>query len=873
MPAPRHPSQLRLPTDVRPVEYDLHLEPDLSAGRFTGEVRIAVRLARPRPALVLHAAGLAIERAVARVADREVPARTSVQAADETVTLRFGRPLPAGDAVLVLRFGGALNQHLRGFYAASADGRRYAFSQCEAADARRILPCFDEPAFKARFRVAVTVRDGEAAVSNGAVEREEPVPGGRIVRFAPTPPLSTYLLALAVGPLESSAARMLGTTPIRIWHVPGKGRLTELALEAGAEALARLQDYFDIPYPYGKLDLVAVPDFEAGAMENAGAVFFRETLLLLDPATASLGERKRAAEVIAHELAHMWYGDLVTMAWWDDLWLNEAFATWMAYRVVDDWRPEWRMWQGFEHDRAGALALDGLANTHPIYARVRSVAQATENFDAITYEKGAAVVRMIEHYLGPDAFRAGVRLYMRRHREGNTVAADLWRALEEASGKAVARVAQAWIAQAGFPLVALGPARAGGAATLAVRQERFFSDPRVPAARRRGRWPVPLVLKWRGRDGASVGRFLVEKASDAIALPNAAAMEWYFGNADAGGFYRVLHDPADRTALLAQLADGLTPVERLALAGDQWALVRAGKAPIEAFLDVADALGEETDYDVIDGLAGPLDVIDEQVAAPGSEAQQRFRDWIARRFGPQLERLGWEAVPGEDDPTRLRRAAIVRLIGGVAEAPAVLAEARRRLDAYLADRRALEPNLADPVASLAARVGDEALYERYRTVVAAAETPQERRRFLLNLASFRAPATVRRTLEAVLTPEVPTQDVAFLLMRLLANPAGRAEAWTFMKKRWTALRRRVPPLMISRLVEATPALREPRYGAEVRAFFRTHPVPEAARAVKQALEVFRLNAELRRRTAPGLGRWLGREAAPEAAPRAHAVRR
>jgi puromycin-sensitive aminopeptidase len=860
MPSPRQPSRFRLPSDVRPTGYDLHLEPDLDGGTFAGDVRIAMRLERPRSELVLHAAELRIERAIARAAEHEIPARVAVSRDDETATFRFARPLPAGNAVLVVRFAGRLNQHLRGLYAASANGHRYAFSQCEAADARRILPCFDEPSFKARFRVAVTVRDGDAAVSNGAVEREEPAPGGRIVYFAETPPLSTYLLALAVGPLDASPVRMHGTTPIRIWHVPGKGQLTDLGLEAAAEALARLEEYFGIPYPYGKLDLVAVPDFEAGAMENAGAVFFRETLLLLDPATASIGERKRAAEVIAHELAHMWYGDLVTMAWWDDLWLNEAFATWMAYRVVDDWRPDWRMWQGFEHDRSGALALDALANTHPIYAEVKSVAEATENFDAITYEKGAAVVRMIERYLGADAFRDGVRLYMRRHREGNTVAADLWRALEEASGKEVTRVAQAWIAQAGFPLVSIGPTRGRDEATLTVRQERFFADPRTPAARRRGRWPVPLVVKWGAQDGPSVARFLADRATQTITLPHAPALEWYFGNADAGGFYRVLHDATDRVALLANLNRALTPVERLALVGDQWALVRAGKAPVEAFLDVADALGEETDHDVLDGVAGPLDLIDEQVAAPASRVQEELRGWMARRFGPQLARLGWEAHAGEDDPTRLRRAAIVRLLGGVAEASDVLAEARRRVDAYLADRSALEPNLADPVVALAARVGDEALYDRYRDVAAAAQTPQERRRFLLNLASFRTRDTIRRTLAAVLGAEIPTQDVAFVLMRLLSNPAARDDAWRFMTRRWAAIRRRVPPLMVSRLVESTPALREPRYAREVARFFREHPVPEAKRAVRQALEVFRLNAELRRRTAPGLGSWLAKRA-------------
>src|SRR5262245_23679490 len=512
MPTARRPSRFRLPVDVRPLSYDVHLEPDLTAGTFAGEVRIAVRLEKARAAITLHAADLAITRAAAHVGGAEVAVKARVVRADETVTLRGVRPLPAGEVTLVLGFKGQLNQHLRGFYAASADGKPYAFTQCEAADARRVLPCFDEPAFKARFRVAVTARDGDTVLSNAPVEREVPArPGFHTVHFAETPPLSTYLLALAVGPLEGSATRMVGSTPIRVWHVPGKGQLTEIGLEAAAEALRRLEDYFAIPYPYGKLDLVAVPDFEAGAMENAGAVFFRETLLLLDPATASLGERKRAAEVIAHELAHMWYGDLVTMAWWDDLWLNEAFATWMAYRVVDDWRPEWRLWHGFEHDRAGALALDALASTHPIYATVRSVAEATENFDAITYEKGAAVVRMIEHYLGPELFRDGVRLYMRRHRDGNTVAADLWRALEEASGRQVTRVAQAWIAQAGFPVVSVAPAPGGRG--LRVRQERFFADPRVPAARRRARWPVPLVIKWADGGGPSTGRFLVDRAA------------------------------------------------------------------------------------------------------------------------------------------------------------------------------------------------------------------------------------------------------------------------------------------------------------------------------------------------------------------------
>ncbi len=846
---PTTPSRLRLAPDVRPSEYDLHLTPNLAAGTFRGEVEIATTFAKARKDVTLHAADLAIRRAVARVNGAEIVAKAAVKKADEAVTLRFAKPLPKGEVTLALTYDGKLNAHLRGLYAASANGARYAFTQCETADARRVLPCFDEPSFKARWRVAVTAPTTDTVLGNAPVEREEAAGDGRrTVRFRQTPPLSSYLVALAIGPLEATEPRLCRTTPVRVWHVPGKRHLAGFGVEAGVEALRRLEQYFGLPYPYEKLDLVAVPDFEAGAMENAGAVFFRETLLLLDPATVSIAERRRAAEVIAHELAHMWYGDLVTMAWWDDLWLNEAFATWMAYRVVDDWQPRWRMWQGFEHDRAGALALDALANTHSIYAPVRSVAEATENFDVITYEKGAAVVRMLEHYLGADTFRDGVRRYMERHREGNTVAADLWRALEEASGKDVARIAKAWITQPGFPLISVD---ASGTDGVMVRQERFFADPKIPAAKRRTRWPVPLVVKL---PGGALARTLADKPSQSLDV-GGTRPGWVFGNASAGGFYRVLHDAKTRAALLASLGE-LSAVERLALAGDQWALVRAGKAEIESFLDVVDALGDENDYDVLDGIAGPLGFVDEQIAGDGTPAQAELRRRIAARFRPAFERLGWTAAPNEEDDVRLRRAALLRIVGGVAEAPEVLQEASARLERYLVDRASLEPNLADPVVHLAARHGSLGRYHRYREVVAESRTPQERRRFLLALASFRNVDAIRETLAATLGPDVPTQDVAFILMRLLANPAGQRDAWAFLKRKWTPLRKRMPPLMCARLVEATPALREPRYAREVRAFFKAHPMPEAARALRQALEVFRLNAELRARATPGLARWL-----------------
>src|SRR5690606_35680048 len=379
-------------------------------------------------------------------------ARVALDAAREVATLVLPRPVGPGEVTLRIAFAGRLRDDLRGLYAARSGDRPYAFTQLEAADARRFFPCFDEPAMKARFSIAVTTRADLAVVSNAPEAERTALGAGRVrVRFAETPPLSTYLVALGVGALERSKPVRLGPTEIRVWHVPGKGHLVGFALEAARECLDRLEQWFALPYPYAKLDLVAVPDFEAGAMENAGAVFFRENLLLLDPDVATLAEQKRAAEVICHELAHMWYGDLVTMAWWDDLWLNEAFATWMAFEIVDDWKPEWKMWQDFQQHRAAALRLYALQHTHPIHPEVRTPAEATENFDLITYEKGASVVRMIERYLGPATFRRGVRRYIRRHREANAVAADLWRALSEAAGQEVEPIVRGWVEREGLP--------------------------------------------------------------------------------------------------------------------------------------------------------------------------------------------------------------------------------------------------------------------------------------------------------------------------------------------------------------------------------------------------------------------------------------
>ena len=855
------PPRYRLAPDVRPQNVDVHVEVDPSVGDgFHGTVVQELELERRRRVIRLHAKDLRVTKPRAHWEGGSARGKIAVVPDVEMIEVSFDEPLPAGSVTLELAFKGRLRKDLCGLYGASAQGRRYAFTQLEATDARKFFPCFDEPSMKARFKLSVSTGAANAVVSNAPVARTRKLPGGRkTVEFRRTPPLSTYLVALAVGVLERSRPVRVGPTEIRVWHTPGNAKLTAFGLEAAKESLARLEKWFGLPYPYAKLDLVAVPDFEFGAMENAGAVFFRETLLLLDPATATLTEKKRAAEVIAHELAHMWYGDLVTMAWWDDLWLNEAFATWMAFRVVDDWKPEWRMWHDFQHGRAAALELDALRHTHPIYCPVKTADEANENFDLITYEKGASVVRMIERYLGPAKFRKGVRKYIRRHAEGNTVADDLWRALSEASGVDVASLARAWIEQEGYPVLSLRRRKVGARTELRLAQERFVEQPRRGGAR--PRWPIPVVVRVVGPRGGRgrLERQLMTRARDTLDLGRGEPRLVY-GNAEESGFFRPDHAPEELATILGSLGS-LVPIERMGLIDHQWALVRSRRAPLGSFLDVTAALGSERDPDVLTALLKPLGFLVNSLvaeAAPGcGPALGRF---LEDTFGSAFANEGWAAARGENEATRMRRSALLSLVGSLAGSEPVIEEAARRCDRYLANRRAIDANLADGVVGLAARIGDEARHRQFVDAAARATTPQEKRRFLLALGAFREPRLAAKSLSLTLGDTVATQDVIFVLARMLANPATGEQTWEFIQARWSRLRRRMPALLASRLVESTWHLLTPAHRREVAHFFAENPLPSGERALRQTLERFDWYRGFRRDAARELARWLDRRA-------------
>jgi puromycin-sensitive aminopeptidase len=840
----------RLSHDVRPERYRFRVAPDLVGARFSASGTIELVVERPARAITLHGVHLDVASARLRAADGERPLSVSADAESQTLRFEAEREVPAGAATLELAWSGAFQQDLRGFYLAGGIG----VTQFEAADARRVFPCFDEPTFKAVWELALDVDAGAAAISNSTIAREEPLPDGRRrVHFGPTPKMSSYLVAMILGRLVPSAEVTVRGVPIRTWAAPDKAHLCGFAQECAAAVLPLLEDYFGRPYAFGKLDQIGIPDFEAGAMENAGCITFREIALLIDPDKAPLAMRKRVAEVITHELAHQWFGNLVTMRWWDDLWLNEAFATWMAFKIVDQWRPGWRMWDDFENGKAAALHLDAMESTHPIRGEVRNAEEATEHFDLITYEKGGAMLRMIEGYLGAGAFREGIRRYMKEFGYANTVADDLWSALGRASGQPIEEVANGWIAREGYPLVEV--TRQGARVTVA--QRRFHADPARfgEAPRADERWLVPLVVRWADEVGQHESRLLLREARGEIALPAKGALRFVCANRGGAGFYRVKYAP-EELALLAVHGAELLPVERMNLLADAWALFRAGAGPLASLCDLLAGFARDEDYAVLGEVVARLELLERRYA--DERDREPLHGLVETLFAPQLQRLGWDPAPDEPDERRLHRAQVVRALALVARAGGVVEEARSRFSrAVDGDRAALDVNLLDVSAIAAARVGDAAWFDRLLERLAADPDPAAKRRYLVSLASFESPPLVARAVDLILHETVPMQDVTVYVGALLAGRATRDAAWAFVRAHWPEVHKKsAAPMLMRRMVECFGELTHRR--AEVEAFLdeRADSFAAAPQAVRQTRERLRLDDELRQRAGHELHAWL-----------------
>jgi len=844
-------SRYRLSSSVVPrqAKVSVTVDPEKS-DKFKGTVTYRLEIKSSRQTIELHCDGLKVNRPRVRSKNGDIEGTLEQNLPNQRLLITFEKPLPAGSIELQMSFNGELRKDLRGLYLAKAGNKRFAFTQLEAADARRFFPCFDEPSMKIRLALEVTTAASHTVISNSSIEKTIKKKGNRkTVRFKETPPLSTYLFALGVGDLRSSKTAYSGETEIKVWHVEGKEDLCDFALNVAKETLSLLELYFAIPYPYEKLDLVGVPDFEAGAMENAGAVFFRETLLLLDPNTSSMDEKKRVAEVICHELAHMWYGNLVTMSWWDDLWLNEAFATWMAFKIVDSWKPEWRMWHDFQHYRSAALVTDALRSSHPIYTKVRTPDEATENFDVITYEKGASVVRMLETYLSPSVFQEGVRTYISRHREGNTVASDLWQALSEASGFPVGPIVQKWITTKGFPLLSMSRKVRSEGTTLQFSQEPFAKKERKDKPLQEEVWPIP----WIGRFGKKKQiKKLIKTKTATLKIPERNP-SFIYGNANESGFFRVLHDTAELSKITKNF-DRLPSLERQGLLDHQWAIVRAGHASIATYLDLVTTRGGETDPDVLATCAQPLGFIKDRLLLKNEETVE-FAERISTCFAKPLRKTGLTRKL-KNNLESLSRASLFKLVAKIGENEHFVLKAGELCNRYIGEDYMLDPNLIDDVIDVAARHGSDELYESFWKRASSTKNPQIRRKMLLGLTSFRDQTLTEETLNSLLGDKIDTQDVAILLSRLLHNSQAREKTWAFIKDNWSELERRMPAMLITRPIDALPYLGSIRYKKDVQEFFKTTSVPSGRRALKQALERFDSDERLAQTSRAEIISWL-----------------
>ena len=840
----------RLPYTVAPRRYDLRLAPDLAAATFTGEVRITLEVAEGAgDRIVLHAAELTVDRARLERPGRDgEDLAVTLEEVDERLVLRSASSLEAGPAVLELSFAGILNDKLHGFYRSEYSDEAgtthvIATTQFEATDARRAFPCFDEPDRKAVFSVTLDVPPGLEGYANGPALEETPLAsGGRRVRFGDTIPMSTYLVAFVVGPLVATDPVVVRGTLVRVVHVPGKEDLTAFALEAAAHALEFFAQWFGIEYPAEKLDLLAIPDFAFGAMENLGCVTFREAVLLVDPARASRLELERVADVISHEIAHMWFGDLVTMRWWNGIWLNEAFATFMELLCVDAFRPDWQRWVSFGMERDVAMATDALHSTRPVEYPVGPPSEAQGMFDVLTYQTGAGVLRMLERYLGAERFRQGIRRYLDAHRLGNTDTADLWAALEEASGEPVGDIMDSWILQGGFPLVLVDPAGEGddpGAVVLS--QEPFsYAPPEGPSAIGTS-WSVPVMAR-RGED-AEV-RVLLGTTPERLA-PGEVPADVTVVNAGGSGYYRVRYAEAQRRAL-ARALPTLGRLERFNLVGDTWAAVVAGRSELGDLLELAEALGDERDPAVWGQVSGPLSFLDHAV---DDGARPALASYTRALLAPVLGDLGWAARAGEDSRIPTLRAQVVAALGTVGQDGAVRAEARRRLVAAGGGEEAVAPDLVAAVLGVVAASGGEDDYEDFLAHYRAPSTPQEELRYLYALTAFPDPALAARTF-ALARTEIRSQNAPFVVNLLLAQRDVGPGVWLLVQDHWDELTSRIPANTQSRMVDSVRLLcRDPALAATVRAFLERHPLTSGQRTVEQTIERLGVNVTLAGRLA------------------------
>ncbi len=804
---------VRLSKEIIPLEYDITLQPDLKNFTFEGLETISLSILKPTNILALHSREIEVDTAEVVVGKEKIFAKKIYyDKKTETVTFSFSKPIPKGKTKLTIVFKGILNDKMRGFYRSKytiGQGKNQkehhmATTQFEATDARRAFPCFDEPAHKATFHVSLVVPKGKTAISNTLpVSVMEHSTGLEVVKFAPTPKMSTYLLAFIVGDFEYLESKTKRGVRVRVYTTPGKKFQATFALECAVKTLDFYEEYFDIKYPLPVLDMIAIPDFSSGAMENWGAITYRESALLVDPEHSSLGNKQWVALVVAHELAHQWFGNLVTMEWWTHLWLNEGFASYIEYLAVDKLFPKWDIWTQFSTNDLGvALRLDALMHTHPIEIPVHHPDEIGEIFDEVSYSKGASIIRMLASYIGEKNFRDGLRYYLKKHSYKNTETIHLWQAFEKVAKKPVAKMMHNWTSKPGYPVVKAQMVKG----KINFSQSRFFSSPiSAKKVKDNTKWELPIIYK-------------ENKVN--------------FGET---GFYRTAYSKELLEKLVIPIKNKkLSARDRLGVVRDLFALAEAGVIPTTDALEFLPAYKNEDNYTVLLEIAMGIARIEQLLAK--SKVKDKLDKLTIDLFSPTLHRLGWIAKADELHTDSLLRSLAISRLGRSGDKQVI--DEAKSLWKFMERGEHIHPDIRSAIYTVVASNGGMKEYNAFIKKYKNEKLHEERNRVGGALGDFTDPKILKLACEFALSPAVRPQDSVGILSSVGANPLGRDIWLSFITKNWKTLVSRYGQggLTLARVVKAISGSAEQKHFKTFKKFFSTHEAPGASRAIDQVLE-------------------------------------
>jgi alanyl aminopeptidase len=777
--------KLRLPDDVRPVKYAAELTLVPGEKTFSGAIDIDVDLAKPASLIWLNATELTIKQAtIAGQAAAIEPGN------DDFVGLRSAKILAPGAARIHIVYQGKISEKSSAGIFQGLDGKQpYLFTQFESIDARRAFPCFDQPDFKTPWQIIVHIPKDHSAVSNTPPVSETGEPNGmKKVVFAPTRPLSSYLIAIAVGPFDFVDAGKAGKNriPVRIVTPKGKANQAKYAAEVTATIIDRLEGYFGIPFPFEKCDNVAIPlTFGFGAMENAGMVTYAQNLILADPAIDTEQRQRSYAGVAAHELAHQWFGDLVTLAWWDDTWLNEAFATWTSAKILAEWKPEWRSRLSDLNGKFGAMGEDSLVAARKIRQPIETKDDISNAFDGITYQKGANVIRMFESWVGEKKFQAGVTAYLKRYSYKNARVSDFLDAISATGQPQLTRAFSTYLEQPGFPLISAS-LNCSAAPALSLTQKRYL--PTGSAGNAKQVWQTPVCVRYQTAKGDQKECFLLDKPSAEFKLTHATSCPANLSaNADAAGNYITRYDSTQLAKLLG--GDYLNAAERMTLLNDLTALLNAGEIPQSDVLIAAAAFAKAPERQIV-GLA--QSAIGETRRFLPANLLPNYARFVQKTFGDRAAQLGWSAKPGEDSDTALLRASIVPFVAARGDNAAVREEARRLAVEWLKTRKGIDANMVNAVLSTAAQFGDRALFDTMTAELKKTTDRQQRARILGAMGSFRDPSIARAGMEMLIHSDIDIRESLALLIGPMGQPETEKLPFEFVKANYDELLKHLP---------------------------------------------------------------------------------